>query len=342
MKRHPSFFKSGGLAALSIALLAEQAWAQAPDPQRAAAAQALYDQATEEMDAKNYASACRKLEEATTLVPEGIGAKLTLAQCYEALGRLASAWAQYALVQTQAEKAGQAPRAKRAAAKAAELKPKLATLTVEVPAELRSIPGLSITRDGAPLGEGQWGAPIPMDVGEHLVVAKAPDYKPWEGRIVIEADGTKTSLVVGPLAPESKPETPKAAEPAPIRADVGLARPWQRPVGIAAMAVGGAGVVVGSVLGGLAIAKKNESNEVHCNAQNRCDPTGLEMRGEALSLGNWSTIAIAAGGALIAGGVVLFAIAPTSETERASGDANRARGLEVIVGLGSIRTKIAW
>ena len=65
-------------ATLLIAFAAIQA--RAADPERVLAAQALYDQATAEMEAKDYPSACSKLEEVTRLVPEGLGAKLTLGQ----------------------------------------------------------------------------------------------------------------------------------------------------------------------------------------------------------------------------------------------------------------------
>jgi len=88
------------ILALTLHLLAPSpALAQGVDPQRALTAQALYEQATAEMDAKSDRSACRKLEEVTRIVPEGIGARLTLGRCCEARGSLASAWSQFALVQ---------------------------------------------------------------------------------------------------------------------------------------------------------------------------------------------------------------------------------------------------
>lgn len=53
----------------------------------------------------------------TRLVPEGLGAKLTLAECYESQGKLASAWTQYTVVESMAARTGQAivrrPQAKR-------------------------------------------------------------------------------------------------------------------------------------------------------------------------------------------------------------------------------------
>src|SRR5262245_4192707 len=104
MRHRPS------LLVLSTAMLCTwSAAAQTADPQRASAAQALFDQAFDEMGKKQFASACPKLEEATRLVPDALGAKEQLALCYEGWGKLASAWSQWVILQSAAEKAaGQA------------------------------------------------------------------------------------------------------------------------------------------------------------------------------------------------------------------------------------------
>ncbi|WP_437282014.1 hypothetical protein WME90_16070 [Sorangium sp. So ce375] len=283
------------------------AHAQSVDPQTALAAQALYEQASAEMDEKNYVSACRKLEEVTRLVPEGLGAKLTLGECYEALGKLASAWSQYALVQAMAPKAGQMERAERAAAKAGALRPKLATLTIEVPEAVASTPGLAITRDGVPVGAAQWAAPLPIDAGGHEIVAIAPGRKTWKKQVEIVADGAQVKVAVPPLDPEKIAGT---AGPAPSARPE---RPWQRPAAFVGMGLGAAGLAAGAVLGGLAVAKNGESNEQnHCDAQNRCDPTGISLRHDAVGLGNGSTVALVVGGLLAAGGVVLFVTTPSA------------------------------
>src|SRR5262245_9836481 len=177
--------------------------AQAADPQKALAAQALYDQASAEMDAKNYVSACRKLEEVTRLVPEGVGARLTLGECYEALGKLASAWSQYAVVEPMAIRFGQPERAQRASERAAMLRPKLAMLTIEVPAAVRATPGLAITRDGVPVGEAQWDTPLPVDAGGHEIVAAAPGYRDHKKHVEVVADGAKVSTKILPLETDS-------------------------------------------------------------------------------------------------------------------------------------------
>jgi hypothetical protein len=310
---------------------------QPTDPQREAATQALYKQATADMSAGQYASACPKLEEVTRLAPAGIGAKLTLAQCYEGQGRLASAWSQYALVAELAAKAGQSDRAKKAAAKEEELRPKLATLSVEVPDEVRSIPGLVITRDGLPLGSGQWATPMPVDAGPHEVTATAPGRKAWTQRAEVAANGAQVTVRVGALEAEAKAEVKAEVKPAP--AAVAPERPWQRPVGIGAMALGGVGVAVGAVLGGLAISKNGESNDGLCDAQNQCTQDGYDLRKEALGLATASTAVIVVGGALVAGGIVVFALAPRAEGgSPATANDGRLRA-RVEVGLGGVQVK---
>ncbi len=327
-----------GILTLSLGLLAPaSARAQSADAKKAAAAQALYDQATSEMDAKRYATACPRLEEVTRLIPEGLGAKLTLGECYESQGRLASAWTQYTLVGASAVKAGQSERSQRAAAKAAALQPRLATLSLDVPAATRSVPGLAITRDGLPVAAEQWATATPVDAGKHEIVATAPGHEPW--KYPIEAtDGAKLSVRVKAFEPDTGPKAAPVVEAeAPITPS-SPPRAWQRPAGIAVMGLGVAGVAIGAVLGGLAIGKNSESNrDNHCDANDSCDPQGLSLRATALGLGNGSTAAVIAGGVLLAGGVVLFATAkkaPTQSKEQA--------GARLEVGMSGILVRGAW
>jgi hypothetical protein len=326
-----------GTLALSLGLLVPaSARAQSVDAKKTAAAQALYDQATSEMDAKHYATACPKLEEVTRLIPEGLGAKLTLGECYESQGRLASAWVQYSLVGAIAVKVGQSERSQRAAAKAAELKPKLATLSLDVSEATRSAPGLAITRDGLPVGEEQWAKPAPVDAGGHDIVATATGREPWKYHVEV-TDGAKLSVRVKAFEPAPEPKAAPVATPAPVMSSSPPSS-WQRPAGVAAMGLGVVGVVIGATLGGLAIGKNGESNrDNHCDANDSCDPEGLSLRSKALGLGNGSTGAMIVGGVLLAGGVVLFATAKKVPTQ-GMGQA-RAR-LEV--GMSGIQVRGAW
>ncbi|WP_438008412.1 hypothetical protein WME89_06730 [Sorangium sp. So ce321] len=316
---------------MTLLLVPAAARAQAADPKAMAAAQSLFDQAVEEMDKKNYASACPRLEQTTQMLPEALGAKETLARCYEAQGRLASAWAQYGLVEALARRAGQTQRAAAAGRKAAALKPRLATLTVELPAAVRGLSGISITSDGLALGAAVWGTALAVDKGEHVIEAKAPGYRPWSGKVVIGEDGEHARVEVPVLEKEEAAPPPVTSAPAPVTsapapvtsapvisipapppAPAPAARPWQRPVGIAAIVAGAAGLGATGVLAALAVGKKNASNQQgHCDALNTCDETGLDLRAQARGFGNGATAALVVGSVLAAGGVVLLVTAPS-------------------------------
>ncbi|WP_437292907.1 hypothetical protein [Sorangium sp. So ce426] len=316
---------------LSLCLLAPvAARAQPAAPQKEATVQALYEQATSEMDEMRYERACRRIEEVVRLAPDALGAKLTLGACYEGWGKLASAWSQYVLVEGAATKVGDLDRQMKAAIKAAALKPKLATLTIEVPASVRSIPGLTISRDGLPVREAQWSVPLPLDVGRHEMVVSGRGYKTRTQQIEIAADGERVAVPIAPLEPL------RLAAPA-------SERPWQRPAAIAAMGLGGAGLAAGAVLGAMAIARNQESNDGHCSAQDRCDLAGLELRQQAVGLGNGSTVALVAGGLLAAGGVVLFVTAPlhVQRDERAQPSGAQWRA-EIALRPGGVAVKGGW
>src|SRR5579859_7001050 len=78
-----------------------------------AAAQALFEDAIKLMANKSYDEACRKLEESQRL-DAAMGTRYQLAQCYEATGRIASAWAAFVEVADLAREAGQGSREKAA------------------------------------------------------------------------------------------------------------------------------------------------------------------------------------------------------------------------------------
>ena len=327
--------------------------AQTADAQSAAAASALYDEATRDLDAKRYEVACPKLEKVTRQLPDALGAKLTLAKCYEGLGKLASASSQYSIVETLASRAGQNERASKAALKVKALKPKLAMLTLEVAQAVRSIPNVTIARDGVPLDEGEWSAPIPVDNGEHAIVVTAPGYKSWTGVVRIEKDGSRSTLAV--QAPEKEaakvvtdlsvlaPKTALKPTSTPAQAPA-TPRSWQRPAAFVGMGLGALGIGAGAILGGLAVASANASREGgHCDENNRCDATGAAAWDQAVAFGNASTAAFVAGGVFAAGGVALWLTAPSSGAkEEKAGAAAVVKGAAVEIRPTSVAVRARW
>src|SRR5689334_20626402 len=71
-----------------------------------AAAEALFDEGVKLLQKGKYEEACKKLE-ASERVDSGIGTLLYLADCYEKLGKTASAWATFRAAASKAQSAGQ-------------------------------------------------------------------------------------------------------------------------------------------------------------------------------------------------------------------------------------------
>ena len=171
------------------------------------------------------------------------------------------------------------------------------------------------------------------------MLATAPGRKPWKKRVEVVADGANVALAVKAL--EVDPNA--GIRPGPLP-DAAPERSWQRPTALVAMGLGVAGVGVGAVLGGLAIAKNGKSNEDnHCDAADLCDATGVALRQDALGLGTASTAALIAGGVVATGGAVLFFTAPSSAAvpDRVGAKAGRwSARLEILPG--GMQLRGAW
>jgi hypothetical protein len=321
----------GALLALGATLLAPIA--HAGDP---AAAQQLFTDAKKLIVENKWAEACPKLEESQRLDP-GIGTQFNLANCYERVGKTASAWAVFLEVAGTAKTTGQTAREKAARDRAALLEPKLSRLTITVRTVER---GIKITRDDAEVGRGQWGAPLPVDPGDHRIVASAPAKKPFERSLRVPPDAKTIVVEVPTLADEPiapapvvvvAPPTPPIAATPPTQTTVATTTEppaeteskssWsaQKTLGLVAGGVGLVGLGVGTGFGFVSKAKHDDaSSNGHCIGD-RCDDEGVALRHQAMTNGTVSTVAFIAGGALLAGGTVFFLTAPKSERSSTSG-----------------------
>jgi hypothetical protein len=220
-------------ALVALALSAQPFAAEAQDPQRLTAAKALFDHAIAAMDQGDYATACRELEEVGRLEPKAIGARLTLAECYERAGRLATAWTAYALAEEAAMQASQPDRQKRAHDRGEALKAKLGRLALEVPGEVRALPGLEIRLDGEVMPPAMWSVPMPLDRGQHTVSVSAAGKRAISKSVEI-ADGA-TLVAKAPMYPRIALDMPDEVRALPgleIRLDGVVLPParWSVPI----------------------------------------------------------------------------------------------------------------
>jgi hypothetical protein len=308
--------------------------------QDSAAAQSLYDEARRLTSAGKWADACPKLEESQRLDPTPV-TEFYLADCYEHAGRTASAWTTFLDLAVIAHRTGgprAADRERVAKERAAALEPKLPKLEIDVPQEAR-VPGLVVKRDGEPVGEGQWGAPVAVDPGKHAVEASAPGKKAWTFQEEVPSGGHVVTLAVPAL--EDAPAPVVASEPrAPApgvdaQATEMTGGSGLKTVGIVTAGVGAAGVVAGAVLGLVALSKNSEANNAHCGASagyadpNACDPTGIPLRHDAVTDGNLATVAFVAGGVVFATGAGIWLLAPSAHVQAAPAVGASSAGLVV-------------
>jgi serine/threonine-protein kinase len=226
----------------------------------------------------------------------------------------------YKAAASSAQAAGQADRVKRARKKASDLEPKLATLTIVVPAATERA-DLVVKRDGEVVGKPEYGVPIPVDAASHVVEASAPGRKSWRADVSVKADGDKASIEVPALAEDTSaappPATSATAPPPPTATATAPPPPstppssggTQRTIGIIVGAAGLVGVGVGSFFGLNAMSKNNDA-KTHCTADVACDPQGVSLTDDAKNAARISTIAFVAGGVFVAAGAVLWITAP--------------------------------
>ena len=310
--RLPSAF----LVSFALCAASTVARAEERDP---AAAQALFDEAKKLSAAGKYSEACPKLAESQRLDP-GIGTQFHLADCQEKSGKIASAWANFLEVASQARASGQSDREKAALKRAGQLESRLPRLRIDVP-EANRAPGLEIRRDGALVGSAQWGTPVPVDPGEHELVATAPGKRTLSQKVRVEV-GKTNALVLPALeaepasadhaaapaqafvaaeATQGTAETNPAPSDSSLR-DSGADGGGPNPMIFGLAGLGIIGIGVGTVFGLMASSTYDDSKaECRPDDPNLCSKEGVALRDDARSQGNISTVAFVVGGAALAG-----------------------------------------
>jgi hypothetical protein len=295
-------------------LRASSAHAEVP-PADAAGARTLFDDARKLMSAGKWSEACPKLEEGIKLNP-GLGMRFNLADCWEHVGRTASAWALFLDVAQAAKEKKEPKKEAEARRRAQKLEGEQRRLLVLVAATAR-VPGLEVRRGDQLVGEGQWGSSVPVDPGRYAIVASAPGKVPFRTEVTLDAPGT-VEVTIPPLADTPKPPPVVVA---PKTAVVPVSR-FTVPVWIA-LGVGVGGIGVGSAFGALAL-DKNAASKSGCNAANVCNPTGFDARNAARTAGDVSTVAFVVGGVGLAAAATLFLLSPSTRVVEVTAQGHEA------------------
>jgi hypothetical protein len=313
--------------ALAVGTTARDAGAQAAKNE--AAAEVLFQEGRSLYEAGRYAEACPKLAESQRIDPAS-GTLLALALCHEGEQKFASAWAEFTTVEGEARRAGRTDRESIAREHAAALRRRLSTVSINVPPEVRALPGLELKLDGTLIGPGTFGTAFPVDGGKHELWASATGKEPWKTTISVknEADAVGVTIPLLEDVPEPVQAPTRAAERTSTeRTTTGS------PMRTVGLIVAGAGVLAVGAGSYLALTAKAEYNE----AEKRCPPAGCSttdwQAGEnARGKANIATVVFGVGGALVVTGGVLWLTAPKASDQQHAGPHVR----RVSVGPGSV------
>jgi len=294
-----------------LSTVAPNLHAQAEDQ---ATARALFDEGRKLMKANQFAAACPKFEAAHKLYGSA-GILLNLADCYEKIGRTASAWSEFGEAASVAARSNRPDDADEARRRQAALEPALDRLSIRV---AHAAPGLVVKRDGVPLSSAAWGTMLPVDPGAHEITAEAAGYETWSSSITLSKPGQTASVDV----PELR-AVPSAAAPSPATTPGEAAANADRvAVNVRSGSTSSGSRVVPWVLvgGGAAIAGGGlvlmliESGKAS-TARDNHDPAAFDSAQTPWTIGLVGAIA---GGLGVAGGAILLATSHGSSRESAT------------------------
>jgi hypothetical protein len=275
------------IVVLVLTMLAPAARAQTAE------AEVLFREGKRLLKAGEIAAACEKFEASERLEPEN-GTELNLADCWERIGRTASAWAMFVKAAGSAKREDRAAEARR---RADLLKDQLVHLTIEVPAEAE-VDDLEITRNDQAVDRALWNESVPVDPDEYTITAHAPRRETWSTTIKIKS---KDKVVVVPKLERAagRKRTPKAVEGDP---------PNRYRGATIAFAVSSAGAI--AIATGFAFHSKslqNRSDEI-CPGT-ACNDTGaVDLNRRARNEALFANIGWALGGAAAVAAIITWSI----------------------------------
>jgi hypothetical protein len=147
-----------------------------------------------------FAEACSRLEESQRLEPR-LGTQLNVAFCHERLGKIATAWMGFREALITARASGDVARQGFATARVDDLAPRVPWLRVRGPAGADTDP-LTILLDGVPIAPSRWDEELPVDPGEHALVAAHGGEEYWRTRVLLgESEHRVVAIPAAPAAP---------------------------------------------------------------------------------------------------------------------------------------------
>ena len=299
------------------------AWAQDAD---IAQARQLGEQAQAAYEAGNYTESEKLWAAAAKLYSAAPTLTLGLARAQVKLGKFVAAQESYnRIIREWSSVASPKPAFKDALESA---KTEVGAVSSKIASVVLTVEGPTapvVTIDGQTVPPAAFGLKRPVDPGTHTVKASADGYRPTEqtfhvaeggnaeAKVKMEKSGDGAVAVVPPPGGTAPPSSP--TEPGPEGGSKGGST---KTLALVAFGVGGAGLVVGSITGILALGKHGDLKD-KCPDGN-CPATEQSNVDSYKTMGTLSTIGfIVAGVGGITGAVLLF----TAPKETASAARSR-------------------
>lgn len=181
--------------------------------------------------------------------------------------------------------------------------PRVPGLRIEL--EKDTPPGARVLLDAQEVPSASLQTEQPLDPGIYTLTVTAPGYKDRSYEVALqEQEHLVLRVQVGDVVVKKRP----ANVPAPTTSTTGTSKPdGLRIASIVLVGAGIAGLGAGSVLGGLAVSKKDQLTRV-CPDPYNCREEHLLLAREGSQLGAGSTASLVAGAVVLAAGVTLIAV----------------------------------
>jgi hypothetical protein len=286
----------------------------------------LFERAKRLREQGKLADACVCLDASDRLAPGRGGTVLNLGLCREQEGKLAAAYRELQRALAKARQDGRADREALASERLAEIQPRLAWLSITLPSNVDAA-RVTVKLDGEVVDGASLGA-LPVDAGKHVVTVSAEGFETRTVDVASTA-GERRPVRIDPLTPlgdssaagVAAPAAAPALAPAPPAAPPAPASAPERPASpgtdsssqfggpalkTAALVVGIAGIAVSLGAGAWALERKGAVKS-NCDAEKKCDDTGVSAASTGRALVTVGTAAFAVG----AVGIGAWALLPS-------------------------------
>jgi hypothetical protein len=284
------------------------AWAQDAASQDIAQARQLGGQAQAAYDAGNYAESEKLWNAAAKLYAQAPTLTLGLARTQAKLGKVVAAQESYNKIIREWGNNPSPPPAFKDALEAA--KAEVGAVSSKVASVLVVVDGPAsptVMIDGQTVPAAALGLKRPVDPGTHQVKASADGYKPAETSFTVHDGGSAEAKLKMEKLPEGAitPGLAGGSTTTEPGADTGKGGSSNKTLALVAFGVGGAGLVVGSITGILALGKHGDLKDKCPNGT--CPASEQSNVDSYQTMGTLSTVGfIVAGVGGVAGAILLL------------------------------------